>query len=302
MDTKSITIKAFQIKTTNAEPFALDFQEILKQSLDKSDNVEKRFMPLSKQDVDQEGDFLSYYDNIMGVLFGAVIRMKKGTATQILKQQLKEKIIPTKNFVVSSDDKRAGIVHNCVYFCLLQNLLAINCGNSIKSFQTYINWFININNSKKNMYYIEPLLADSPEIKLEQIKNLCVKEDYFKNSISNPTSFNSIQNLKKEVIKDVFSDVPEFKNIDFNNVLSAQILFKILRNSKDRQEDREKALKALLKSGFSENIEVKTKDGKTIKGDTFELKKIVNIEISENGFLSDEQIKQEMVSFLENKK
>jgi len=100
------------------------------------------------------------------------------------------------------------------------------------------------------------------------------------------------------IIPFIFRETQSLNNIDLSQIISAELLLKLVSPKKKDEKIYKKALEALIKPVSDlENVTFKSKDNKIIKGSDLPKIKIVEIGTTETGKLSEPQIFEEMNRF-----
>lgn len=247
-------------------------------------------------DASEEGDFIAMYNNKQA-LFGLFIRIKKGELAHILKNQLKKNAISLNDIEQQTEEDVAGTVKSYSYFlCTNKTLIYMPGGLSIKSFETYLSWLLN-NNKCAYKYIFNPIITKKSEIPLSEISEIIISDSLFYKMDADKIITKSLdfQKIKKDTLKALLKNSSDLDEIDAENIISAKIQLKI----KSKSVDKEKQLTALVKSVDNDDIRIKDKQGRTIKGSEYHEKKVCSIETTRGGFPVEEQIKQKMEEFLQ---
>lgn len=298
---KKIGLVAYRVNDNNKNPSKLRFHKILSNSLIKTPNIEDRFMLLSKQDEDKEGDTILYYDETDDYLFGIIIRTKEATIMKISESQLKEKVLTPEHLKSISDDN-SQVVNTFIYFCVKDDIVIFHSRFGSKIFQTYVNWLTSLDKSNKILYKVNPIV-DNNDIKLSDIKDIAIQEDFFSENEESTTNIETVtktlDNIKYDALKNIIDDVGKLDDININELLEIKVYLKFILSKDKKIKERIKQLKTLLKSGFSDHIKVTTKNNTVIRGNTFFKRKTVSVNCLKKTLLSEESVKQEMLLFID---
>lgn len=296
----TITLKAYDIGFEQAVVEDYDLPKMVKKVIDSSPSANDRFMQLNENDPLGEGDFIASvtYTAKTG-LFGSIVRLKKGTANQLLLTQMEAKEIKLEEIVTENNNKVAGSVKDFSYFLLTKDQLIMTAGNpSRKAFQAYVNWLLLEKLGKEVGCKFDPKTKVSEGMTIDDVKRIDIGEAFFNDP--EYTKINKVlPKLKSNILKELFGDIPALNDIDAEDFISAKVELTIKRTKK-AAEEKEKILKALLKSVESEDIIIRTKDGKTVKGTIFELATKISVESTQSGFYNEHALLMEMKDFMED--
>lgn len=284
MSKKEITLKAYSVELLNHLSDTSKLKDDIEEYLNNIGiTLEERMMPVGRIDSTDEVDFISWYKIQTNHIFGCILRMKKGIARSILKEQLKENMIPYES-IESKENKRnniEGFIINRYYFCLNNNHVILGLRHSLDSFETYINFLV-------NQIYEKEYSIDSVVKYLQNKK----EEDFIKKIVIGKKS-NITKDIAKDItnknqIKDLFKIFNTFEDYQIDDILEARIILTV-KHPNDA--------KLILKSVPNDYIKIVTSSGEIIDGDKYNANKIVKIS-NKNNIIAEEELRQEMYSFL----
>ena len=303
--TKSIKLRAFNIENNDPKYERCPILDMLSSKLEKSTIAEDRRIQLNQDDPNEESDLISDFDISRKDLyiFGTVIRVtaSKGTPnlpddlfkqkkipfTKLKSLELKEKFIYRSHFYFATDGKHLVVT-------LPQN-------RTISAFQAYINDYLK-SERRDFLFEFTPLIVATPETKVSNIKSIKFKDSQVKIKTHDPagSSNNTIKTklmrIKEELLKVILKDAPDFDKIMEEGFVSAELLIKFASKKSD---DAQKYLGAVLKPiADTDNIEIKTNNGGTIKGSTLQKTKDVELGTTESNMISETELSQAMETFL----
>lgn len=303
---KSVTMRAFKIKNSDPTKFVSGIRVDLENKLN---NViaKDRGLILNPNDLKQEQILISNFDSndAMQSLFCTMLKMEitdnDQQVTDSLLKQSKFKLEELSKHSIQS----AGVYKGHFYFSVLNDyivtaLLPLN--RTIKSLQTYLSWFLNDESIE-----VYPMVEKLDDYKFSDLKTAVFEDgSAYKSSknvasISENTIGNKVKQISLEMLKSLFKESQDLKEIsELESIISAQLLIKFKKPRKMTDDDYQKILGASLKSiGDLEDVKFKTKDNKKIvSGLDLHKSKEVKIELTSNGSIIEEQLKQEMAHFL----
>ena len=284
MAKKEIRLKAYSIELLNnisdISTLKSDLEEYL---INIGNTLEKRMMPIGKIDSTDDVDFISWYKIDANNIFGCILRMKKGIAKSILKEQLQENMISYETIESKENEKNniEGFVVNRYYFCLNNRYLILALKHNIEIFETYINYLIEKTNNKE--YSMESLIK---ELSLKK------EEDFIKKVVlgkkSNITKDIAKKITKGKFLKDILKTFNTFEDYQLDDILEATIILTV-----KKPDDA----KLILKSIPSKYTKVITSSGEVIDGGKYKANQLVKVS-NNNNILVEKELRQYMVSFL----
>lgn len=296
---KRITLKAFDIAPALETIHELNLSARLFKALEQSKSVNDRFMLLSEQEIMKEGDFIASYRRGKSTLFGSFFRMRQGEATQIFAEQLQGKTIDLDKLSTMSSEKIAGHLKDFTYFYITKDILILKAGHlGRKACEVYFNYLIKNSEGGDDVCKLTPKLGFSENVELGDVRSIDIAESHFQGSREYATISRNLDNVKDAVMKELIADADLFKDIQAENIISASIQLKVKIGSRQKKdEEKEKALKALLRSAESDDIVVALKNGKRLKGSSFEQKTVVDVDTTSHDFLNERELEGSMAEF-----
>jgi len=296
---KKAVLKGYEIVPAEEKMLELLLPKMLLKSLSEHKTVNSRYMRHSELDTLDEGDFIGDYTSDKNVLFGTMLRIKRGEANSVLLQQLDSPTIKLEEIAKQSEENVAGIIKDYGYFCMNKKYAVITAGHiSRKAIQTYFNWLLNLPENGSPICVLKPMIKNAAETRVSDIQSIAIAEAYFSQRPEYKTLSKSIDIFKWKLLQELLNDTKSLKDISIEDILYAEVKLKIKSKRKNKQEQYKDLLSTLLKSVDSEDIVINTKSGNSIKGGMFELKKKVSIETTSTGFLHESQLEAEMRAFL----
>lgn len=315
----NVTLRAFKISNPNMSTSTSGVREFLENTLTSSNKAEERCLILNPEDITKEQDLISFYDSNGSdqSLFCTMLRMAPGNEVHHITKALLQDTKFSIEKLESQDLQTAGIYKSHYYFSILDDYLVtaiLPLNRTIKQLQTYLSWFL-----KNELIELTPLIEKPKECKLSDLDFAVFQEpDFSKEKDSPVNNFHTsdqvlIQtkqhylglDMVKKILSNLFDDGKKIEEIDdLAQIVSAQLLIKFRKPRKMDQEQYERILGATLKPVSDlENVKFKTKNRKQIiQGKDLVKMKVVEIEQTTNGYLSEEQLKQEMAKYLRDLK
>lgn len=301
--TKPIRLRAFKIENNDSKYEKSPILNMLSFKLENSVKAEDRRIQLNKEDPNEESDLISDFDISRKQLFifGTIIRVTASKGTPNLPDDLfNQKKIPF-NKLSNLELKEKFIYRSHFYFATDGNHLIVTLpsNRTITAFQAYINQYLKAER-KDHLFEFTPLIVNTPETKVANIKSIRFKDSQVKitdNATKSPSSIRTkLMKIKEDILREILNDSPDFERIMEEDFVSAELLIKFASKKSDESQ---KYLGAVLKPiADTDNIEIKTKTGGTIKGSSLQKTKDVEISTTESNMISETELSQAMETFL----
>lgn len=304
--TKPITCRAFTIKNNNPklqEDNSL-FNKLSQALIDKKTIIDRTVIS-SHQDEYSEREFISYVEATDDDIFGTIMKVKSNNIANFIPDQLFEQtsIKPSDLDQYNKKSEYNWENKGFYYFFINKNYFITNISRpaGAKKFQIYINALL-----KPELYDFSPLLSRQIIAKIKDVKEIVFGNNVnLYQKITNNSSINrdtlspKIFDVAKDLLYNFIGDVAGLESIDMENYLSAQLLVRLKNPRKLSEKAIYDQLSAVFKPiGDSDEISIKLKDKTRINGSECEKTKCINIETTEDGYLNDNQVRQEMAIFI----
>jgi hypothetical protein len=266
-------------------------------TLDLTNTVKERLMPLSSEEGDKDSDFIANFNFQGGFLFGAFVRLNAGERSAVLIEQLDRKTIDINEMVKEADEKTAGSLNPPVFFCISGDLLVLSRARSnVRALEVYINWFFREHELENNQVRFIPKKNTANTIPLRDIKSIQLAENFFTYRGGNSTEIVKIDGIKENALKLLVDDVNKTADYAWGDVLSATLTLKLRK--KDLKNENSAVLDTALRIADSDEIIIKSKDNKTIKGTQYLIRAVRSIDKTSSGYYNEKQIENEMRAIL----
>lgn len=273
----------------------------------KNSVVKDRIMRLNQEDETTESDLMSFFSDSETDLFATMMRIAPGADDTYIDDELMTRELFSVNDIRKKSNKAAAIYRKHYYICINNSYLITNLPltTTIKIVENYINWLLGT-----HIYEITPLVIPAPGLKFSEIK--AVK--FTNPANSKYSTYQDAENTQNRIIsvakeyvnnfcKSLFADSSSLKDIDFNQVVSAELILKLTKPRKMSDEEFQKKYGSIMKPvSDNDNITFYDKKGNKIKGEDILKTKKVNIEKTKQGWLSEPELHIEMARFLDELK
>ena len=298
---KSITLRSFFIENDDLKSGTNELHKLLSIKLQGS-VVQKRGMILNAEDKNQESDLIADYNIVPNnYVSGTVIRICPTEGLKSIPDIFLQKEKFAFNDLDSIQNGSKNVIKDHYYFLLNDIYLITNLlGNkTISRFESYINWYLEDVRNKK-FFTFKPLTTPPPETKYSELQNVIVRDSLIPNieNINDKNGDKKRYLIPDNLLKLIIDDVPLLNEIKEKQILSASLLIKFTRPKKMTKKEYEKIMGAYMKPiSDTEDIIFKTKNG-TFKGSDILKTKIVQIELTDSGLISEKELMSEMEKFL----
>lgn len=190
------------------------------------------------------------------------------------------------------------------YFMLSDRFVVTNLSGSysIDRFQTYINWLTE--NHRNSIFDMNPVTKLPDGVRVSDIKSIEFAGVRAVNVEPNsePAVVTKMREIKSDVLSMLFGDTEELDNIRGEELVSAKLLLKIRKRPADMaEEDYTRAMSAMTRQITNDSgIAIKTRQGGTYTGEAVKDVKEVEVELTENDRLNEQQLKQLMEQYLQD--
>lgn len=296
---KSLKLRAFVIENNELSKADSGLLLMMENKL-KTSIAKERRMLLNPDDPNNEEDLISDYSIRQGVrVTGAMLRIMASSDLP----NIPDELFDEKTINITKLDKlevgASSVYKDHYYFLLNKKYLVTNLpGNTtITKFQTYINWYLE-NERKSTLFEFTPLIELKNQIMVSELKSIRIQD-----SSRFPTQQDEVnQKITKislDFLLDLLNDVKGLKDIQLDRVISAELLIKFKKPKQMNKEEYQKILGAYMKPiSDTDNVVFMPKKGRPIKGTQILKEKVVSVEITESGKISEPQLFQEMEMFL----
>lgn len=288
----NVTMTVYEIHYVEQNPKEPDLCTDLFKSLNSSNTIRDRLMPLTQNEDNTDSDFITTFSSSSGFLFGSFARLTAGEESVVPKTVLDKKTVSLNDMISESSASNEGSIRYSSFFCIYKNLIILtNRIVTLKALQTYVNWLMEQNGFSSKITFI-PKKNTATELPVKEIKSVEIAEGYI--NARNETKTQSI-NLKDNLLK-MLLDVKGKKDFDEENLISAKLTLKF----KQKEINKEKNLNAALKIIDDENIIIIGKNGKRIRGSQYLITAVRKIEKLKSGIFNEQEIETEMRKVLKD--
>lgn len=299
---KKIRLRSFGLSNTNLIQNGTGIIACLNSVLPEDSTANSRRMMLNAQDGDE--DLLSFYSFLRDrYLFGMMLRIIPVENGGFISDDL------FSNNTISIADLEQGADNGFqykdhYYFMLSDRFVVTNLSGSysIDRFQTYINWLTE--NHRNSIFDMNPVTKLPDGVRVSDIKSIEFAGVRAVNVEPNsePAVVTKMREIKSDVLSMLFEDTEELDNIRGEELVSAKLLLKIRKRPADMaEEDYTRAMSAITRQITNDSgIAIKTRQGGTYTGEAVKDVKEVDVELTENDRLNEQQLKQLMEQYLQD--
>ncbi len=305
--TKNITLRAFKIENDNLTTPHSGILSLLETALANKVMTVDRLMLLNTEEPDRDllANFTWATNNTY--MFGMMLRIipadRGGVIDDVLFSEKKTITITD----INTGNSNQSQYKSHYYFAIDNNhvITSLPGNQNIYRLQTYINWLLrNVRGNK--MFHLTELTKLPEGFSLRQIKSIQFTRDnrlsVTPTDSSESTSISTkIMNITNDLLRHIMDDTNNLDDIRSNQLVEASLLLKIKKNKPKRmeQEEFQRVMGSVVTNiANDENFLIETRDGNKYTGNTIKVKKQVIIEQTKANRIVEEQLKQEMESFL----
>lgn len=299
---KKIKLRSFGLSNTNLIQNGTGIIACLNSVLPENSTANSHRMMLNAQDGDE--DLLSFYSFLRDrYLFGMMLRIIPVENGGFISDDL------FSNNTISIADLEQGADNGFqykdhYYFMLSDRFVVTNLSGSysIDRFQTYINWLTE--NHRNSIFDMNPVTKLPDGVRVSDIKSIEFAGVRAVNVEPNsePAVVTKMREVTSDVLSMLFEDTEELDNIRGEELVSAKLLLKIRKRPADMaEEDYTRAMSAMTRQITNDSgIAIKTRQGGTYTGEAVKDVKEVDVELTENDRLNEQQLKQLMEQYLQD--
>lgn len=291
---KQYTLYAFDVKSDGESVSHSGILEALKNKLDGSRCID-RVMILNKEDPSNEKDFIaSYSSGSNDMLRCVMLRMAEDSLSGVIPEDLLEKDKLAIEQLQSNENN--GRVYKNHYYFVLSDKHLITTNRNFKSLETYVNYYLR-KDIDSVRYYFNATLSNNRSVKIKDIKRIEIYDPLSK-EMELWGSENTTQSVEGSIQERVLELFAHTEKVDsFKGIISAKLLieFKIPKGYPDTEKDK---IMSQIITDVGDNVAIVTKRNGTITGSEMVVREKVDIEKTATGFISEEQLYQEMEALL----
>ncbi|MCM1142750.1 MAG: hypothetical protein NC453_29610 [Muribaculum sp.] len=297
---KNITLQAYEIERDDLKSASEDFFSLITNKWNTEQTANDRRLVLNASS--SEEDVLAALTVTENYAIGAFMRISPTKDVPVIPDELfNGKTIQLAP--LSEENYQPTVtVHSTSYFLICDKFLISTLPHSqIKRLQTYLNWWLSFDD-KESSFKFAPMIKEPEDFKLSDMKELILGEDYAVNTEkSSSTSVHTgvkIIDLAADFIKRQVTDVPNLDELISKGIINARLYIHFSKPRKMTNEDYKSALSSYLKPiGDTEDVSIKLKQGKTVKGKDVLQSKTVSVERLDAARISEADLFGELKEF-----
>lgn len=296
---RKILLQAYDIENNDLKSNISDLLEVLSRRLNAEGTVSDRRLKLSSSS-DQE-DVLSDYTQTTKGLFGVMLRISPSDTIATIPDSLFNGKTIKLNEPNSEGESTVTVLSTCYFFVGKKYLLSTLPPSQIKRLQVYFNFLLSFEGKERN-YIFAPSIKVPDGIQLNEMKEFILGDQCHiqppHTQESEPTGFKVID-LAVQSLKGLVSVVPNVDELIKSNIINARLLISFSKPRKMTNEDYMKALSYYIKPiGDVNDVKIKLKHKKTLKGKDVLLTKEVSISQLDSIRIDEAELQYEMKTFL----
>lgn len=306
--TKTVKLSAYVIDNDDMGKKHSDLYDNLVEKLSQNQNADARRMKLNEKSTEEDllSDFALNATNVYGVIWriAPTKEMPHIPADFFKNAKISRDALNDKD-----KEEETGVSCKSIhYFVMNKKYLVTDYPKSrVKSLQVYLNWLLEPYKTSDVIYSFTPKVKSSESTPLREIRSIVIgenttvkvsqKQENDKQDDKSATM--KVLQIAQDKLMSMIAEDKYLKDIVDKNIVQAQLVLKIRKPNKKEEADFENILGSTMKPiGDTDGITFKLKNGKTIKGSTILVTKDVEIELTEDGLISEKALMLEMLDFL----
>jgi hypothetical protein len=295
---KNILLHAYDVENVDLNSEESDIYDVLLRRLNRDESANDRRMKLNS--VSSEEDVVSDFSINQNSIFCVMMRISPTEEVATIPDSFfKGKTVQLGSS--QSNSEPTVTVLNTVYFLVGKKYIVSSLPPSqIKRLQVYLSYLLSFEGKERN-YTFAPTIVVPDGIKLNEMKEFIIGEQcHVPTSISGggSTDFRVI-NVAVEFLKGLANITPDIDELLKNKILNARLLISFTKPRKMSDEDYKKVLGSYIKPiSDIEDVKIKLKNKKTLKGKDVLRTKSVTIERLDQIRLNERNLEYEMKEFL----
>lgn len=303
--TKTIFLRAFEIANPDPTRKSTNLIKHMTERL-KNSHVSDRKMLINSLDESAESDVIPDFSFKGKIIKGAIMRIIPKEEVPSIPDNLLSKEKFSVEELGQIESKSSVIYKSHYYFAASDTHIVTNLlrTTTIRGFQTYLNWLLE--EQRDNfLYELTPAIKVDEQIHLSDVNKISIT-DQDRSKKTNKGAKESVSQQKKalrnlvwEEIKKMITDSKDLDAIKNKQIISAELLIKFAKPKDMSDSDYKKALGAIIKPmSDTDNTTFHTRSGKVRSASDLIKMKPVDIDLTESGKPSEQQIYQEMEKYL----
>lgn len=300
---KQIQLQAYDIVNDDPKASCSDLFSILQKRLNHDESANKRRMKLSSSS--SEEDVLTDFSISEHGIFCVIMRISPTDDIPTIPDSLFDGNI-VQLTPQNDNEKKTVTVLQTIYVYVGKNHINSTLPHSqIKRLQVYFNFLLSYDGIDRT-YKFEPSIKVPEGIQLNEMKEFIIGDQAHlppvsneKNTKENGEQGMRIINVAADFLKNLTSVVPDVDELIKNGILSARLLISFTKPRKMTESDYKRFLSSHIKAiTDAEDVKIKLKNEKTLKGKDILRNKSVDIERLDRHRLNERDLLYEMKEFL----
>lgn len=295
---KNIVLQAYNIEHDDMKSPHSDLFERIKKRWEDSNTAADRRLSLSSSS--SEEDVLAGLNVAENYVIGILMRIAPTKEVPTIPDELFQGKTIQISETYTEDNTASVTVLSTFYFLVTKDFIISTLPHSqIKRLQTYLNWWLSFGGEEKN-YKFAPMIKFPEDYKLSDMKELALGEQYvIPHSTQAIHTGCKVIDVAAEYIREHISNVPSVDELIKNNILNARLVISFSRPRKMTQEDFKAQLSSYIKPiADAEDVKIKLKHGKVIKGKDVLNTKTVSVQRLDNARISEPDLFDELKEFM----
>ncbi len=296
---RDFTLQAFDIEHEDINSNCSDLYSVLCQRLNRDTTANDRRMALNSSS--NEEDVLTDFNISETGVFGVLLRISPTDQVAMIPDSLfNEKTVRLENRL-DSTEQTVTVLQTAYFFVGKKFIISTLPPSQAKRLQVYFNFLLSFGGEER-FYNFVPTIVVPDGIRLNEMREFIIGDNcHVPTSATNGEGTSTgmkIINIAAELVKSLTSITPEIDELIKKKILNARLLITFSKPRKMTEEDYKKFLSAHIKPiADSEDIKIKLKNQKTLKGKDVLLTKKVSIERLDAIRVNERDLLYEMKTF-----
>lgn len=302
--TKPIKLRAFKVINKDLKKNSSDLMRLLNQRLVNS-VVKDRMMILNAEDEFKESDLIANFDiKKDSYIFGSIMRVtQKEGVPQLPDSFLNESKIDIEELKSLTAD--TSLIYKSHYYFILNDdfvITTLPVTTTIKCMETYINSIMD-DIRDDSLFGFNTMMKKQEQIRMGDIKDIRIKNSTVPinamSKMSNEQTYvQKMVDISFSAVKHFMSEKTNISEEDLQQIVSAELLIKFVRPKGMKKDIYEEKLGAIMNPvSDTDDVVFYTKTGPVTGSEIMRISPI-KVELTENGRISEKDLKLQMEEFL----
>mgnify|MGYP000187059640 CR=1 FL=1 len=294
---REMTLQAFDIEHEDINSDLSDLYSVLCQRLNGDSTTNERRMSLSSSS--SEEDVLTDFSISENGVFGVLMRISPTDQVAMIPDILFNEKTVKLGEKKESTEQTVTVLSTAYFFVGKKYVISSLPPSQAKRLQVYFNFLLSFGGVER-FYNFAPTIIVPEGIRLNEMREFIIGDNsHVPSAVTGGDSAHiKIINVAAEYLKNLASITPNVEELIKNKILNARLLITFAKPRKMTDEDYKQFLSSHIKPiADADDIKIKLKNQKTLKGKDVLLTKKVSIERLDSLRLNEKDLLYEMKKF-----